>query len=136
MFLLNTAVYNSYYLYMLIHSDSNLSHKNFQHEIAMKLVQNSAENKRKREFTVQISDEKDAFTQSKCHYIKLSKKKYCEACKKKKSRSEKWKILKEIDDFDNKRCKWRSQTTWACEECMNKFIYRQNSCWEAIHWHY
>ena len=89
MFLLSAAVYNSYYLYKLIHPDSKLSHKSFQHEVAMKLVQNSAANERKRESTVQITGENDVFTQPKHHYIKLSKKKYCEACKVKKSRPQK-----------------------------------------------
>ena len=88
-FFLNTAVYNSYYIYKLIHSDLKLSHKGFQHEIAMKLVQNSAENERKRKPTVQIKDGNDASIQPKHHYIKLSKKKYCKACKVKKSRSQK-----------------------------------------------
>ena len=133
MFLLSAAVYNSYYLYKLIHPDSKLSHKDFQHEVAMKLVQNSAENERKRKSTVQLSGEKDASTLPDHHYIKLSKKKYCEVCKVKKSRPKKWKILEEIDDFGNKRQKWAFETTWACEKCMNKPICRQNSCWEAIH---
>ena len=89
MFLLSAAVYNSYYLYKLIHPDSKLSHKDFQHEVAMKLVQNSAEDERKRESTVQISGEKDASIQPNHHYIKLSKKQYCEACKVEKSRPQK-----------------------------------------------
>ena len=133
MFLMSAAVYNSYYLYKLIHLNSKLSHKNFQHEVAMKLVQNSAENERKWESTVQLSGEKDAFTLPDHHYIKLSKKKYCEACRMKKSRPKKWKILEEIDDFGNKRQLRASETTWTCEGCMNKSICRQNSCWEAIH---
>ena len=104
MFLLSAAVYNSYYLYKLIHLNSKLSHKSFQHEVAMKLVQNSAANERKRESTVQITGENDVFTQPKHHYIKLSKKKYCEACKMKKSRPQKKSLILTVRCMLRYRC--------------------------------
>ena len=84
------CVYNAYYLYKLIHTDEvgkKITHEDFQHQIAIKLLENPKVFGRKRSSKVSISTTNRGFILPETHrLVKMSKKGYCTVCKTNKER--------------------------------------------------
>ena len=135
--LLAGCIYNSYYIYKLIHTDEvgkYITHEEFQHQIAMKLLENPAAFGRKRPSAVSILTTNKGFTLPPAHrLVKMSKKGYCIACRTSKERPAKRQALGEIDGNGNKRRFRGSESWYACVGCGGSYCCQKGECFEAIH---
>ena len=138
--LLAGSVYNAYYLYKLVHKDDELgeliTHATFQHEIALRLLQNPELFGRQKASSISISSTVSTkrFILTSAHrLIRRVKRGYCSACKTTKERPAKREILGEIDNYGNKRKRNGSESWYGCAGCVGSYCCRKGDCFEAIH---
>lgn len=79
--LVDASILNSYTLWQLAQPDSQLSHQDFQHEIAMQLIQNPAGNTRQRPPKNSVTGLPSCVPPPDYHWIQLAKKQYCIICR-------------------------------------------------------
>ena len=112
--LLAGSVYNAFHIYKLIHTDEigqRMAHSEFQHQMAIKLLQDPELFSRKKASSISISSTANAFTMPSIHrLIKISKKGYCVTCKTTGERPAKRQPLGELDNFRYQRRKRGSQS--------------------------
>ena len=133
-------MYNTYHIYKLIHKDDELrsliTHADFQHKVALKLLQNPMLFGRKQASAISISStvktQKFIFT-SAHRLVKRDKKGYCGACRTTRERPAKRKALSEIDTNGNKRRKQGSQSWYGCAGCVGSYCCQKGDCFKAIH---
>ena len=133
-FILLGAVTNAYTLYRLANPTSTMTHLQFQHRIALDLLQEPAGNARKRVHPIQISGAKTPEVSTPLHdWVLLGKRQYCQVCRNSKKRPHRRQILGEID-LNRKISRQRgSQTSWGCNPCANSAICHTTDCWNAFH---
>ena len=108
----------------------------FQHEIALKLLENPELFSRKKvsEISIASTINTKKFTLTSAHgLVKRSKKGYYNAYKITKERPAKRQIIGEINQFGNKRQKKGSQTWYGYTGCVNSYYHQKGDCFEAIH---
>ena len=113
-----------------------MTHVTFQHQIALKLLQNPEFFGRKQISPISISSNVNIrrFTLTSAHrLVKRNKKGYYNACKITKERPAKRKALEEIDGNGNKRVKRGSQSWYGCVGCVGSYCCQKGDCFEAIH---
>ena len=113
-----------------------MTHKDFQHEIAIKLLENPKVFDRKRFLTIFISITNKGFTlPQEYRLVRISKKEYYKICKINKERPVKRQILREIDGNRNKRRKRGSKTIYVYIKCSDSYYYQKKDCFKALHTH-
>ena len=143
--LLAGCVYNAYHLYKLIHTNEKgkideigkrMTHEDFQHQIAMKLLENPQVFGRKRPSTVSISTTSTGFTmpqENKHRLVRMSKRGYCNVCKITKERPARRQALGEIDTNGKKRRIRGSESWYACVGCEGSYCCQTRDCFTALH---
>ena len=137
--MLDVATLNTYILYKLDSSIlSRLSRSKFICHIIILLFQTPAGNLWVQQPKIIVKIKVAPLVPlSKYHCIHLDKKQYCHPCKSNKTRSflkRGREPLAEIALNEQKRCKQRLQTMWACGGCKPiKLCYKKSKYWNAIH---
>ena len=123
--LLIEYVYNAYYLYKLIHLEEiskRMAYIDFQHEIAIKLLNHPEVFGRKRPLIVSILTTNKGFTLPEKHrFFKILKRGYYIVCKIIKKRLAKRQVFREIDGNGIKRRKRGLQSWYVCIECLASY---------------
>ena len=112
-----------------------MTHEDFQHQIALKLLQDPQVFGRIRPSAVSVSTTSRGFIQPQQNHrlAKISKKGYCIVCKINKERPAKRQALGEIDGNGNKRRKRGSETKYICVGCTGSYCCNNRDCFEALH---
>ena len=133
-FIILGAVTNAYNLYRLANPTSTITHLQFQHRIALDLLQDPAGNGRKRAHSIQVSGARSPEVPRPTHeWLHLDKKHYCLVCKETGKRPHRRQVLGEIDHNRKVPKKRGSQTRWGCTACPNSAICHTADCWNAFH---
>lgn len=133
-YLLDASILNAYTLWKLRFPASKLSHVDFQHQVAMSLVQDPAGTDRKRATNVEVTG-LEGLKDLEHDWAQLKKRAYCQVCQLNGDRpSKKPRPLAETtNSVTNKRRQRGPQTLWGCKGCMGSACCRGSSCWEALH---
>ena len=124
-FLLEAAVLNAFKLWKLLYPDSNLTHSEFQYQIAEELLTGGATR-----LKVDSAVKKSTADSTSCEWEHRDKGAYCTPCGEEAARLKKRQPLQEISANCTKR-KRVSQTIWQCSRCGP--CCRKERCWQALH---
>ena len=135
--LLTGSIFNAYHLYKLIHTDEigqRITHLEFQHQVAIKLLQHPELFSRKKVSSISVSSTAKTFTMPSEHrLVKMSKRGYYITYKTTKERPTRRQPLSEIDRFGNARAKKCSQSWYACVGCGGSYCCQKKDCFDALH---
>ena len=135
-FLHDAACLNAYIIYKTCDLENeHFCREDFIRKIATSLIEKNADCERKRSSqtaNILVDD-----STSEHRWMRLEKRRYCDACKNDKETSFKRKreSFAEIDSNAQKRRKREAQTSWDCAAwiCQKKAVCRIIRCWNYIH---
>lgn len=133
--LLDGAVLNAFNLWKILKPESTLSHINFQHEIAMKLVQNPLVISRKYAPRVQVIGRNPSVPLPQHHFVRLDKKTYCQVCRLKRNTRKRGRDpLAPTDGNTDWKTKRPFQTSWGCGGCPKSACCHSVECIAEKNW--